>query len=449
MNSRNELVATLYDQFNHENFEELLEESSLSTAQARKNQAQTPPEIYQQVQDHLQDSEVTDRQGDVDDFLLHLVRLYSASNDTEPISSALIDIAFPTWWSWMLRRWLWWCWDSSETPEGSVAPNHWESQECHSWNFVYVASHVRADVVPCIMQNLLDEEVFLYLRQDVARSMVSLCFNSRTPLPLVIMNACASAVPASSYRDELADAFMNMMPTEPTALPAGSWLKRTEIGPVSSTSTDLLALELATGISIVDGGIVQLWDAYTESRGRKITHGVSVWAVTFSPESGRLATDDSDGDAQIWNAHGGKLLIRIDHRDRVHGVAFSSKKRKFMIDSSDLIWIWDAGPGTELSTLSSGPGSLACLFDDVAFNLDGCLLAAAALTTAAETTAREPIDTVGWAEALPDLASVVAAGKPDHAVRLEVVLEDFLRRLGACGTPIDKMLSMLRRLRGW
>ena len=221
MNSRDELVAALYE--NHEDFDGLLEESSLSTAAARKNQAETPIETYQRIQDHLRSSEVACRQGDVDDFLLHLVRLYSVSNDTDPAPSVLVKTVFS-----ITFRNLRWYWGNSEMLPGSVVLNRWERQERPSWNavdFTDFAFLVRADVVPGIVQTLLDKEVFSYLRQDVARSMVFLCFNSRRPLPLVILNACAAAVPASSFRDELADAFMNMMPTERTALPAG-WLQR-------------------------------------------------------------------------------------------------------------------------------------------------------------------------------------------------------------------------------
>jgi RNA polymerase sigma factor (sigma-70 family) len=201
MNNHNELVTMPNERFDHDDFDGLLEESSLSTTAARKNQTETPIEVHQRVQDRLRDSKVARRQGDIDDFLFHLVRLYSAPNDTETTSSELMNIAFST------RLWM---------------PRH-EFRRCWDSDF---ARHVRADVVPGIVQTLLDKEVFSYLRQDVARSMVSLCFNSRTPLPLVILSACASAVPASSFKDELADAFMNVMLTERAALPADSWLKQ-------------------------------------------------------------------------------------------------------------------------------------------------------------------------------------------------------------------------------
>lgn len=179
-------VAMLDNRFDHEYFDGLLDESSLNTAAARKNQAETPVEVHQRVQDHLRDREGACRQGDVDDFLFHLVRLYPVPNDTRLTSSALVNTAFSTRF-WMLRH------------------------------------HVRADAVPDIVQALLDKEVFSYLRQDVARSMVSFCLESKISLPPVVLNACASAVPTSSFSDELADAFMNMMPTEPAALPAGSY----------------------------------------------------------------------------------------------------------------------------------------------------------------------------------------------------------------------------------
>jgi hypothetical protein len=50
-----------------------IEESSLGTATAGKNQTETPIEAYRRVQDHLRGSESAYRQGDVDDFLFHLV----------------------------------------------------------------------------------------------------------------------------------------------------------------------------------------------------------------------------------------------------------------------------------------------------------------------------------------------------------------------------------------
>lgn len=142
-----------------------------------------------------------------------------------------------------------------------------------------------------------------------------------------------------------------------------------------------------------------------------------MWAVAFSPDREWLATGDSDGNVQIWNAGSGKLLMKVAHRDWVYGVTFSPDKRRFATGSSDgtvRIWdaytgeqkailvieysrtvafspdgrllaiastpaqIWDARTGTERLTLSPhGPGSSERLCHDVAFSPDGRFLAAA------------------------------------------------------------------------
>lgn len=180
-----------------------------------------------------------------------------------------------------------------------------------------------------------------------------------------------------------------------------------------------LGYELATGGSVVDGGLVQLWYTDNGRRGIKIPHAASVWALAFSPDGQWLVTGDMDGNVHIWKDVGSaKLLMRMAHNDQIYGVAFSPDGHRFATGSSDRtarIWdsrtgkpiailahdhgaravefsadsrllatvdthplIWDAFTGTKLSTLSPKPASVGghiCL--DVAFSPDARFVAAA------------------------------------------------------------------------
>lgn len=197
-------------------FDRLLEQSSVGTRAARENQARTPAEAYQRLEEHLRSGR-PDRCGDVDDFLLHMVRWYSAERDAEGTVLGWMHLAVHAQVGTCKHSLRW----SSVHPDRppDVTPT-WDIP----WPLaVILVIDLKLDAVPKIVQTLHDREMFSYLRSDVARGMVDICFTSRRPLPVEIMAACASAVPASQVREDLTLFLSEIL--RPPALPAGNWCR--------------------------------------------------------------------------------------------------------------------------------------------------------------------------------------------------------------------------------
>lgn len=81
-------------------------------------------------------------------------------------------------------------------------------------------------------------------------------------------------------------------------------------------------------------------------------HSDWVSAVTWSPESIRIASASADKTVQVWNAaDGGQLYIYRGHGDFVLAVAWSPDGRRIASGSSDgTVQVWDAVNGERLFT---------------------------------------------------------------------------------------------------
>jgi WD40 repeat protein len=79
-------------------------------------------------------------------------------------------------------------------------------------------------------------------------------------------------------------------------------------------------------------------------------HRGGVWAFTFSPDGGRLASCGDDNMARIWDAFSGALLAACrGHTSRVLSVAFSLDGARLLTASSDgTVRQWDAATGREI-----------------------------------------------------------------------------------------------------
>jgi len=99
---------------------------------------------------------------------------------------------------------------------------------------------------------------------------------------------------------------------------------------------------LASGDS---NGNIQLWDAATgQSRHQLSGHKASVWPMAFRPDGGQLATSGNDGTVRLWDpAAGQRRHVLRGHGRRITGVRFSP--------AGDLL-------ATAVTTASCGSGSL-------------------------------------------------------------------------------------------
>src|SRR5206468_43863 len=93
-----------------------------------------------------------------------------------------------------------------------------------------------------------------------------------------------------------------------------------------------------------DPNEVRVWNAAT---GAPLTpllhHPREIDAVVFSPDGRWLATGDRAGEALIWEADKGRLLLRLPHPNCVNDVEFSPDGRRIVTACRDhMARIWDA-----------------------------------------------------------------------------------------------------------
>jgi WD40 repeat protein/nucleoside phosphorylase len=83
-------------------------------------------------------------------------------------------------------------------------------------------------------------------------------------------------------------------------------------------------------------------------------HSDWVTAVTWSPDSKRIASASADKTVQVWDAtDGGNVYLYRGHGDFVNAVAWSPDGRRIASGSSDgMVQVWDATNGTRLFTYS-------------------------------------------------------------------------------------------------
>jgi WD40 repeat protein/nucleoside phosphorylase len=105
-------------------------------------------------------------------------------------------------------------------------------------------------------------------------------------------------------------------------------------------------------------------------------HSDWVIAVTWSPDSNRIASASADKTVQVWNVtDGGQVYIYRGHSDFVYAVAWSPDGRRIASGSGDgTVQVWDAVNGERLFTYS---GHIKAEFgvQSVAWSPDGTRIA--------------------------------------------------------------------------
>jgi WD40 repeat protein len=124
-------------------------------------------------------------------------------------------------------------------------------------------------------------------------------------------------------------------------------------------------------------GEIQIWDAVN---GQQLFicqgHNSWVWDVAFSPNAPILASCGQDHTIKLWNTNKGECFRTLDgHTNIVTAIAFSPDGQFLASSSTDrTVKIWNLVTGASMQTLS---GHNACVWS-VAFHPKGHLLASAA-----------------------------------------------------------------------
>ena len=117
-------------------------------------------------------------------------------------------------------------------------------------------------------------------------------------------------------------------------------------------------------------------------------HSDRVNQAVFSPDGLRVVTACQDGNAQVWDAVTGKLLLPLlKHRGEVWSAAFSPDGRRIVTASADhTARVWDAATGQPLTPPLAHGGSVAA----AAFSPGGRRLLTASADGAARVWDRPP-----------------------------------------------------------
>jgi hypothetical protein len=95
-------------------------------------------------------------------------------------------------------------------------------------------------------------------------------------------------------------------------------------------------------------------------------------AVTFSPDSRRLASCSSDHTVRLWQIDGGDCRVLSGHTDEVFAVAFHRDGSRLASAGRDrAVWLWDLARGEEVARLQGHTTYVWSL----AFSPDGATLA--------------------------------------------------------------------------
>jgi hypothetical protein len=168
----------------YEEFDRLLEESSLGTPAAKAIRALTPQEVIDDLQDRVGMRPVIDMpDGDADDVLLALVRqAANAAADRPAAPDATSLVVHPDCWGEQYPSSPW-------TPATLFLPWH------RPTDFSGMA-------MESMLLVLLERDVFQYVRRDVARSIVDIGLTGDASL--LIVEACHAAVIRCGIADDLA-----------------------------------------------------------------------------------------------------------------------------------------------------------------------------------------------------------------------------------------------------
>lgn len=85
----------------------------------------------------------------------------------------------------------------------------------------------------------------------------------------------------------------------------------------------------------------------------RLTHEMSVIAIAFSPDGGRVVSGSYDGTARVWEVETGREIARMTHQMWVTAVAFSPDGRMVVSGSDDdTVRVWEAETGREVTRIS-------------------------------------------------------------------------------------------------
>jgi WD40 repeat protein len=99
-----------------------------------------------------------------------------------------------------------------------------------------------------------------------------------------------------------------------------------------------------------------------------------VWAVTYSPDSSKLATSgDKLKAVKIWDAKTGELLNTLEHKNWVFSLAWTSDGKKLISGSYGLIRIFHTATWRQIAVLEGHTSIVTA----ISLSPNNCLLASA------------------------------------------------------------------------
>jgi WD40 repeat protein len=126
------------------------------------------------------------------------------------------------------------------------------------------------------------------------------------------------------------------------------------------------------GVS-TDDTTVCLFDAHTyELSAQFAGHDKVIRALTFSPDSRRLASCSMDRTVRLWQIDSGACQMLSGHTDDVFAAAFHPDGTRLATAGRDrAVWLWDLATGQEVARLQGHTSYVWSL----AFSPDGATLA--------------------------------------------------------------------------